>query len=246
MTMTANGVPAFLQVVVNENVPVSFFGIFSKFLGLSNSWQTVRVVGHCNCGLTGTSSSSSTTQSDPAGLVSALNASCNYGGAGSGGACVGSSTTTNTITGTNLSAPLGTVTVNASVSGGGVGGDVVSTYAQLTYSCNNGSTWSYIGSGPDMTASSFMQNFGDPQVTWSGGTPMYAMGASPATVTFTCAVSNTNQIRIYGKALDTLSSGCSDGGVCSGGFDGAAIGFTVSYTIPTSLPNVKVSLFSTD
>jgi hypothetical protein len=52
---TANGVPAYLNVTVTENVPVTFMGIFAHVFRMSNSWQTVQVVGHCNCGLVGES-----------------------------------------------------------------------------------------------------------------------------------------------------------------------------------------------
>jgi hypothetical protein len=49
--LTPNGVPAYLNVSVTENVPVTFMGIFAKAFRMSNSWRTVQVVGHCNCGL---------------------------------------------------------------------------------------------------------------------------------------------------------------------------------------------------
>jgi hypothetical protein len=47
----------YLNVTVKENVPVSFFGLFAKALGLANSWKTVQVNGNAVCGLTGTQSS---------------------------------------------------------------------------------------------------------------------------------------------------------------------------------------------
>jgi hypothetical protein len=50
---TSNGVPAYLNVSVTEQVPVTFMGIFAKAFHMSNSWKTVQVVGHCNCGLGG-------------------------------------------------------------------------------------------------------------------------------------------------------------------------------------------------
>jgi hypothetical protein len=48
---TTNHVPAYLNVTVTENVPVTFMGIFAKAFNMSNSWSTVQVVGHCNCGI---------------------------------------------------------------------------------------------------------------------------------------------------------------------------------------------------
>lgn len=51
LTTTPNGKPAYMKVVVTENVPVTFMGIFAHMLGLPNSWNTIQVVGHCNCGI---------------------------------------------------------------------------------------------------------------------------------------------------------------------------------------------------
>jgi hypothetical protein len=53
-TTPSNGVPAYMNVVVTENVPVTFMGIFAHFLGMKNSWTTIQVAGHCNCGLMST------------------------------------------------------------------------------------------------------------------------------------------------------------------------------------------------
>jgi hypothetical protein len=47
--------PAYLNVAVSENVPVTFMGIFAKAFRMSNSWKSITVVGHCNCGLSGAS-----------------------------------------------------------------------------------------------------------------------------------------------------------------------------------------------
>ncbi len=80
MTQSTNGVPAFLNVTVTENVPASFFGVFAKFLGLSNSWQSVPVVGHCNCGMTGSyQSGTSSTDSTYSAGSSIGNMYCNTG-----------------------------------------------------------------------------------------------------------------------------------------------------------------------
>jgi hypothetical protein len=81
---TANGVPAYLNVTVTENVPVTFMGIFAKAFRMSNSWQTVQVVGHCNCGLVGGAQTSA-----PGTLpTTTVTQDCNDGvGSGSGYAC---------------------------------------------------------------------------------------------------------------------------------------------------------------
>jgi hypothetical protein len=48
LTKTLNGVPAYMNVAVTENVPVTFMGIFAHSLGMKNSWNTIQVAGHYN------------------------------------------------------------------------------------------------------------------------------------------------------------------------------------------------------
>jgi hypothetical protein len=54
MTQSSNGVPAFLNVTITDNMPAYFFGAFSTLLGMSKSWKSVPVGGHCSCGMMGT------------------------------------------------------------------------------------------------------------------------------------------------------------------------------------------------
>ena len=60
-TSSTNNEPAYLNVTVAENVPVTFFGVFSNLLGISKSWKTVQVGATCNCGLVATSGGMTTT-----------------------------------------------------------------------------------------------------------------------------------------------------------------------------------------
>ena len=112
ITKTSNGLPAFLNVTVTDNVPAAFFGVFAKTLGMSNSWSTVQVKGYCHCGLVQTSSTVTNTQS----IVSAFSNCSTY----QPGPCSGWSSTSYGQSQTVPSPPITiTVTLSASIQGYG-------------------------------------------------------------------------------------------------------------------------------
>jgi hypothetical protein len=134
LTRTSNGVPAYMNVVVTENVPVTFMGIFAHFLGMKNSWNTIQVAGHCNCGLEGTTTTSTTT--DPLGMTSA---SCQLNGSGSCNNTSGIlSAPSNTVPAGNL------VSINFNYSYSGSGGTIGGGSGTAYLSCNGGTSWSGI------------------------------------------------------------------------------------------------------
>jgi hypothetical protein len=130
-TTPSNGVPAYMNVVVNENVPVTFMGIFAHFLGMKNSWSTIQVAGHCNCGLEGTTTTSTTTDS-----LGMTFASCQQVGSGS---CTNTSGILSAPSNTVTSGALVTISVAYSYTGGGgsIGGGSGIGYI----SCNGGTSW---------------------------------------------------------------------------------------------------------
>ena len=225
----ANAPAPYMSVAVTENVPVTFLGIFAHVLGMPSSWKTIQVAGHCNCGLEASTTNASTTQTIP----TELTALCTLGSQW----CTA---TTSTMRGGNQTAPSGTVNVTVFAAGGGIGPDldnvtIIGPSASIYYSCNSGSTWTAING-----------NFGTPNITykWSGGYPFPVfVDQGDSQVKFTCAVTNTDQIWIYGTASAEWADYCIEDDTQCPDFDGAGIGFYTTYSIPTSATVLHVTNF---
>ncbi|HZC22580.1 MAG TPA: hypothetical protein VE866_04515 [Candidatus Binatia bacterium] len=193
MTQSTNGVPAFLTVTVTDNVPAFFFGIFSKFLGMPSSWQSVPVSAHCNCGMTGTwqpggGSSSSTTNLTDSASLSCSAGKINgvwYGSSDDGYNIYNDCSGSGAISVNQAVAANATVTVTASIQ--------LNFYSDWTSNGTNGVDW-----------------YGTCNTMPNKGTTLIGVGGTgknsynqTTTVTFTCpagSITNLNQIALYGYA----------------------------------------------
>ncbi|MGP8226047.1 MAG: hypothetical protein ACLQGT_07810 [Terracidiphilus sp.] len=183
-TTPSNGVPAYMNVAVTENVPVTFMGIFAHFLGMKNSWNTIQVAGHCNCGLEGTATTGSPqTIAINAGTIDEFGefepiaaVTC-----WSDSSC---SVTSSPLIGPNDPVPINTVvTVTAYGTARGEGNESISGSVEMEVSCNGGSTWNSIDT-----------------------VKVTVLGSSPLIGSASCTVSNTNQIELVVAANLTLGS----------------------------------------
>jgi len=184
LTYTSNNVAPYISVAVTENVPVTFMGIFAHLLGMPNAWNTIQVAGHCNCGLEGTATTGSPqTIAINAGIIDRFgdfepiaavtcwsNSSC--------------SVASSPLTGPNNPVPPNSVvTVTASGTARGQGGESISGSVDMEVSCNGGSTWNSVDT-----------------------VHVNVLGSSPLIGNATCTVSNTNQIELRVTANLTLGS----------------------------------------
>jgi hypothetical protein len=184
LTKTLNGVPAYMNVAVTENVPVTFMGIFAHVLGMKNSWNTIQVAGHCNCGLEGTTSSvPADTISLDTGIID------NWGEfepiaavtCWSDSSC---SVTSSPLVGPNDPVPTNTVvTVTAFGTAQGEGNESIGGSIEMEVSCNGGSTWNRMDTLNVNVLGSY-----------------FLIGNA------SCTVSNTNQIELVVAANLTLGS----------------------------------------
>jgi hypothetical protein len=180
----ANAPAPYMSVAVTENVPVTFMGIFAHLLGMPNAWNTIQVAGHCNCGLEGTATTGSPqTIAINAGIIDRFgdfepiaavtcwsNSSC--------------SMASSPLTGPNSPVPPNTVvTVTASGTARGQGGESISGSVDMEVSCNGGSTWKSVDT-----------------------VHVNVLGSSPLIGNASCTVSNTNQIELRVTANLTLGS----------------------------------------
>ncbi len=180
----ANAPAPYMSVAVTENVPVTFMGIFAHLLGMPNAWSTIQVAGHCNCGLEGTATTGSPqTIAINAGIIDRFgdfepiaavtcwsNSSC--------------SMASSPLTGPNNPVPPNTVvTVTASGTARGQGGESISGSVDMEVSCNGGSTWNSVDT-----------------------VHVNVLGSSPLIGNASCTVSNTNQIELRVTANLTLGS----------------------------------------
>jgi len=180
----ANAPAPYMSVAVTENVPVTFMGIFAHLLGMPNAWNTIQVAGHCNCGLEGTATTGSPqTIAINAGIIDRFgdfepiaavtcwsNSSC--------------SVASSPLTGPNNPVPPNSVvTVTASGTARGQGGESISGSVDMEVSCNGGSTWNSVDT-----------------------VHVNVLGSSPLIGNATCTVSNTNQIELRVTANLTLGS----------------------------------------
>lgn len=180
----ANAPAPYMSVAVTENVPVTFMGIFAHLLGMPNAWNTIQVAGHCNCGLEGTATTGSPqTIAINAGIIDRFgdfepiaavtcwsNSSC--------------SVASSPLTGPNNPVPPNTVvTVTASGTARGQGGESISGSVDMEVSCNGGSTWNSVDT-----------------------VHVNVLGSSPLIGNASCTVSNTNQIELRVTANLTLGS----------------------------------------
>lgn len=180
----ANAPAPYMNVAVTENVPVTFMGIFAHLLGMPNAWNTIQVAGHCNCGLEGTATTGSPqTIAINAGIIDRFgdfepiaavtcwsNSSC--------------SMASSPLTGPNNPVPPNTVvTVTASGTARGQGGESISGSVDMEVSCNGGSTWKSVDT-----------------------VHVNVLGSSPLIGNASCTVSNTNQIELRVTANLTLGS----------------------------------------
>ena len=180
----ANAPAPYMSVAVTENVPVTFMGIFAHLLGMPNAWNTIQVAGHCNCGLEGTATTGSPqTIAINAGIIDRFgdfepiaavtcwsNSSC--------------SMASSPLTGPNNPVPPNTVvTVTASGTARGQGGESISGSVDMEVSCNGGSTWNSVDT-----------------------VHVNVLGSSPLIGNASCTVSNTNQIELRVTANLTLGS----------------------------------------
>ena len=180
----ANAPAPYMSVAVTENVPVTFMGIFAHLLGMPNAWNTIQVAGHCNCGLEGTATTGSPqTIAINAGIIDRFgdfepiaavtcwsNSSC--------------SMASSPLTGPNNPVPPNTVvTVTASGTARGQGGESISGSVDMEVSCNGGSTWKSVDT-----------------------VHVNVLGSSPLIGNASCTVSNTNQIELRVTANLTLGS----------------------------------------
>jgi hypothetical protein len=180
----ANAPAPYMSVAVTENVPVTFMGIFAHLLGMPNAWNTIQVAGHCNCGLEGTATTGSPqTIAINAGIIDRFgdfepiaavtcwsNSSC--------------SVASSPLTGPNNPLPPNTVvTVTASGTARGQGGESISGSVDMEVSCNGGSTWNSVDT-----------------------VHVNVLGSSPLIGNASCTVSNTNQIELRVTANLTLGS----------------------------------------
>ena len=180
MTQSSNGVPAFLNVTVTDNVPAYFFGAFAKVLGMSNSWQSVPVVGHCNCGMTATYNAGSTSTDS---LVNATNyiggATCNTG-PGNGSMTCNASISQVSFPVSQAVAANQTVTFSVNLQ---VNMWVNCCSASASYSAKCGTTWATVNG-------------------YTSGASALQSVPSSQTATFTCApgtITNTNQAVFWGS-----------------------------------------------
>ena len=180
----ANAPAPYMSVAVTENVPVTFMGIFAHLLGMPNAWNTIQVAGHCNCGLEGTATTGSPqTIAINAGIIDRFgdfepiaavtcwsNSSC--------------SVASSPLTGPNNPVPPNSVvTVTASGTARGQGGESISGSVDMEVSCNGGSTWNSVDT-----------------------VHVNVLGSSPLIGNASCTVSNTNQIELRVTANLTLGS----------------------------------------
>jgi hypothetical protein len=180
----ANAPAPYMSVAVTENVPVTCMGIFAHLLGMPNAWNTIQVAGHCNCGLEGTATTGSPqTIAINAGIIDRFgdfepiaavtcwsNSSC--------------SVASSPLTGPNNPVPPNSVvTVTASGTARGQGGESISGSVDMEVSCNGGSTWNSVDT-----------------------VHVNVLGSSPLIGNATCTVSNTNQIELRVTANLTLGS----------------------------------------
>ena len=180
----ANAPAPYMSVAVTENVPVTFMGIFAHLLGMPNAWSTIQVAGHCNCGLEGTATTGSPqTIAINAGIIDRFgdfepiaavtcwsNSSC--------------SVASSPLTGPNNPVPPNSVvTVTASGTARGQGGESISGSVDMEVSCNGGSTWNSVDT-----------------------VHVNVLGSSPLIGNASCTVSNTNQIELRVTANLTLGS----------------------------------------
>jgi len=180
----ANAPAPYMSVAVTENVPVTFMGIFAHLLGMPNAWNTIQVAGHCNCGLEGTATTGSPqTIAINAGIIDRFgdfepiaavtcwsNSSC--------------SVASSPLTGPNNPIPPNSVvTVTASGTARGQGGESISGSVDMEVSCNGGSTWNSVDT-----------------------VHVNVLGSSPLIGNASCTVSNTNQIELRVTANLTLGS----------------------------------------
>jgi hypothetical protein len=180
----ANAPAPYMSVAVTENVPVTFMGIFAHLLGMPNAWNTIQVAGHCNCGLEGTATTGSPqTIAINAGIIDRFgdfepiaavtcwsNSSC--------------SMASSPLTGPNNPVPPNSVvTVTASGTARGQGGESISGSVDMEVSCNGGSTWNSVDT-----------------------VHVNVLGSSPLIGNASCTVSNTNQIELRVTANLTLGS----------------------------------------
>jgi hypothetical protein len=180
----ANAPAPYMSVAVTENVPVTFMGIFAHLLGMPNAWNTIQVAGHCNCGLEGTATTGSPqTIAINAGIIDRFGAfepiaavTC-----WSNSSC---SMASSPLTGPNNPVPPNTVvTVTASGTARGQGGESISGSVDMEVSCNGGSTWKSVDT-----------------------VHVNVLGSSPLIGNASCTVSNTNQIELRVTANLTLGS----------------------------------------
>ena len=173
-TTPSNGVPAYMNVAVTENVPVTFMGIFAHLLGMRNAWNTIQVAGHCNCGLEGAATTGSPqTIAINAGFIGRFgdfepiaDVTC-----WSNSHC---SMTSSPLIGPNDPVPANTVvTVTSGAIARGEGSASLSGSVKLEVSCNSGSTWSSMAT-----------------------LNVTGLGSSSLPGTASCTVSNTNQIEL--------------------------------------------------
>ncbi len=180
----ANAPAPYMSVADTENVPVTFMGIFAHLLGMPNAWSTIQVAGHCNCGLEGTATTGSPqTIAINAGIIDRFgdfepiaavtcwsNSSC--------------SVASSPLTGPNNPVPPNSVvTVTASGTARGQGGESISGSVDMEVSFNGGSTWNSVDT-----------------------VHVNVLGSSPLIGNASCTVSNTNQIELRVTANLTLGS----------------------------------------
>jgi hypothetical protein len=223
-----------MNVVVTENVPVTFLGIFAHFLGMPNSWSTIQVAGHCNCGLESTNSGANASSADPAGTIYAVSPNV-----------VSSEeryATTQVFNGEDMSVPSGHLAVTVyAVSGAYTNGSnylfptvesmQTSSYSRIDYSCDSGSTWGY---ATPLNSSNTYGNYSaayDPSSKTITVTP-----SNSDPVQFSCNVNNTNKIQIFGEEGEQLVWTCIAYGIPCNNWGG--IGFNVSYALPTTAYHV--------
>jgi hypothetical protein len=183
-TTPSNGVPAYMNVAVTENVPVTFMGIFAHVLGMKNSWNTIQVAGHCNCGL------EDTTSSVPADTISLDTGIIDNWGEFEPIAAVtcwsdsSCSVTSSPLVGPNDPVPTNTVvTVTAFGTAQGEGNESIGGSIEMEVSCNGGSTWNRMDTLNVNVLGSY-----------------FLIGNA------SCTVSNTNQIELVVAANLTLGS----------------------------------------
>jgi hypothetical protein len=184
LTKTLNGVPAYMNVAVTENVPVTFMGIFAHSLGMKNSWSTIQVAGHCNCGLEGT------TSSVPANTIPFVAGTIDNWGSFEPIAAVtcwsnaSCSMISSPVIGPNNPVPSNTV-VPVTVGGraAGQGGESISGSVEGDISCDGGKTW---------------KSFDTITIN--------VLGSSPLIGNTSCTISNTNQIYLRVAANLRLGS----------------------------------------